>query len=52
MTVYGLTGGTRSASPLVANVALPHRVYQWIASTVDQILTRVLNQFAPSIPIG
>jgi len=51
MMVYGLTGDARSASPLVANVALPRPVYQWVASAVDQILIRVLNQFAPSTPI-
>jgi len=52
--LYRETGDARSASPLVANVALPHRVYQWVASAVDQILTRDLNrpQFAPSIPRG
>jgi len=44
---YGEMGYARSASLLVANVALPHRVYQGVTSVLDRILTRVLNTFAP-----
>jgi len=47
---WGMPGRRLHWWPILTLVALPHRVYQWVASVVDQILTRVLNrpQFVPS----